>query len=355
MMTAAGRLALRHPGWLRAALVLVLVAVAASVPQLGTAFYVSLVLNFMIFGLLAMSLDLLGGYTGLVSLGQASFLGVGAYGIAWALKQGVDPTASIGVALLAVIVTALAFGVVAVRVGGITFVILTLALGQIIWGLAYRWVTVSGGDNGLPVAGRPAIGPFDLTDNVSFYYFVMAVFLVCAVIMRAIVGSPFGLSLKGIKDNEQRMRTLGYRTWLHKYLAFAISAFFAGVAGVLFAFFNLYVSPTSIDFPHNGTVVLMAVLGGLGSLWGPLVGAIVIVFLQQYVSIEVQRWVTVEGVIFVLAVLFAREGLWGLFVRSSHWLGRRAGALPGVETAARTEAVGAGSVKEDVTGSLGDQ
>lgn len=354
-MTAAGRLIVRHPGWLRAALVVVLVAVAASVPQLGTAFYVSLVLNFMIFGLLAMSLDLLGGYTGLVSLGQASFLGVGAYGIAWALKQGVDPTASIGVALLAVIATALVFGVVAVRVGGITFVILTLALGQIIWGLAYRWVTVSGGDNGLPVSGRPAIGPFDLSDNVSFYYFVLAVFLACAVVMRAIVGSPFGLSLKGIKDNEQRMRTLGYRTWLHKYLAFAISAFFAGVAGVLFAFFNLYVSPTAIDFPHNGTVVLMAVLGGLGSLWGPLVGAIVIVFLQQYVSIEVQRWVTVEGVIFVLAVLFAREGLWGLFVRSSHWLGRRVGALPGVETVARTEAVGAGSEREDVTGSVGSE
>lgn len=354
-MTAAGRLMVRHPGWLRAALVVVLVALAASVPQLGTAFYVSLVLNFMIFGLLAMSLDLLGGYTGLVSLGQASFLGVGAYGIAWALKQGMDPNVAIGVALAAVIATALAFGVVAVRVGGITFVILTLALGQIIWGLAYRWVSVSGGDNGLPVAGRPTIGPFELTDNVSFYYFVLAVFIACAGILRAIVGSPFGLSLKGIKDNEPRMRTLGYRTWLHKYLAFAISAFFAGVAGILFAFFNLYVSPTAIDFPHNGTVVLMAVLGGLGSLWGPLVGAIVIVFLQQYVSIEVQRWVTVEGVIFVLAVLFAREGLWGLFVRSGRWLARRAGALQGVETAARTEAVGAGSAKEDVTGSVGSQ
>lgn len=324
MGAAAGFIA-RHPQIARAALVAALVALASSVPLVGSTFYISLGLNFLIFGLLAMSLDLLGGYAGLVSLGQAAFLGVGAYGVAYGLAHKLDTLAAVGLALVAIAVTAAVFGLVAVRVGGITFVILTLALGQIVWGLAFRWVSVSGGDNGLPVGGRPSLGPLDLTDNGAYFYFVLAVFLVSATLLWAIVRSPFGLTLRGIKDNEPRMRTLGYNVWLHKYLAFLISAGFAGVAGILFAFFNLYISPTAIDFGHNGTIVLMAVLGGLGTLWGPLLGAMIIVFLQQYLSIYVQRWVTVQGVIFVLTVLFAREGLWGLLSRLSRWLLARAG------------------------------
>lgn len=312
-MNAAVRLLVRHPGRARLVLVACLLVAAAVVPQVGSTFVISVASNMLIFGLLAMSLDLLGGYTGLVSLGQAAFLGVGAYGVAYGMGHGLDATPSIGLAILAVVVTAAVFGLVAVRVGGITFVILTLALGQIIWGLAYRWVAVSGGDNGLPVAGRPSIGPLDLSDNSAYYYFVLGVVAVCVLLLWAIVNSPFGLSLRGIKDNEQRMRTLGYDVWLHKYLAFVISAVFGGVAGILFAFFNSYVSPTAIDFSHNGTIVLMAVLGGLGTLWGPLLGAIIIVFLQQYLSIYVQRWLTVQGAIFVLTVIFARQGLWGLY------------------------------------------
>jgi branched-chain amino acid transport system permease protein len=323
-MSAAAGLLIRHPVRSRIALVAVLLLLAASVPQLGSSFLVSLALNALIFGLLAMSLDLLGGYTGLVSLGQASFLGVGAYGIAFGLRHGLDPIGSMGLAMAAVAFTALLFGLVAVRVGGITFVILTLALGQIVWGLAFRWVTVSGGDNGLPVPDRPTLGPLDLNDPAAYYYFVLVVFAVSAAILWTIVRSPFGLSLRGIQDNEPRMRTLGYNVWLHKYLAFVISALFAGVAGMLFAFFNNYVSPTAIDFSHNGTIVLMAVLGGLGTLWGPVLGAVIIVFLQQYLSIYVTRWLTVQGVIFVLTVIFARQGLWGLFTSLVRWLAARA-------------------------------
>jgi branched-chain amino acid transport system permease protein len=324
-VNAAVRLLLRNPVRTRIVLVVGLLLVAAVVPQVGSTFAISLAINFLIFGMLAMSLDLLGGYTGLVSLGQASFLGVGAYGIAFGLRHGLNPFASIGLALVAVTFTAAVFGLVAVRVGGITFVILTLALGQIIWGLAYRWVNVSGGDNGLPVGDRPALGPIDLTDNSAYYYFVLVVFTISAAILWAIVRSPFGLSLRGIQDNEPRMRTLGYNVWLHKYLAFAISAVVAGIAGILFAFFNNYISPTAIDFSHNGTIVLMAVLGGLGTLWGPLLGAIIIVFLQQYLSIYVQRWLTIQGLIFVLTVIFARQGIWGLFARLARWLAARAG------------------------------
>jgi branched-chain amino acid transport system permease protein len=318
----------RHSRPVRIGVVAVVLLVALSIPQLGSTFSVSLGLSILTYGLLAMSLDVIAGYTGLISLGHASFLGVGAYGIAYGLKLGMDPAVAIGFALVAVLAVAALFGTVAVRVRELTFVILTLALGQIVWGLAYRWVSVSGGDNGLPVSGRPAIGPLDLADNAAFYYFALAVFVACAAVMWMIVRSPFGLSLRGIRDNEARMRTLGYNVALHKYLAFVISAFFGGIAGVLFAFTNLYVSPTMIDFAHNGSVVQMVVVGGLGTLWGPLVGAVVIVLLQQFVSIYVQRWVTVLGVLFVLVVLFARTGLWGGMLGLAGWLARRYGVRP---------------------------
>lgn len=318
----------RHRRLVQVGLVTIAALVAVIIPQLGSSFYVSLGLSILIYGLLAVSLDILAGYTGLISLGHASFLGVGAYGIAYALKIGLDPIPAIGFAMVAVLVTALLFGLVAVRVRELTFVILTLALGQIVWGLAYRWVSVSGGDNGLPVPGRPSFGPIDLSTDTSFYYFVLAVFAVCLFLMWLLVRSPFGLSLRGIRDNEARMRTLGYNVVMHKYLAFIISAFFAGIAGVLFAFYNLYVSPTMLDFAHNGTVVQMVIVGGLGTLWGPLMGAGVIVFFQQFVSIYVERWQTILGVIFILTVLFARGGMWGGIVNFIRWLQLRAGEAP---------------------------
>jgi branched-chain amino acid transport system permease protein len=318
-MSITTRVLAGRPAWSRALLIGVLLAAAVLVPQLGSTFYVSLASNFLIFGLLAMSLDLLAGYTGLVSLGHAAMLGVGAYGVAVALGHGLDPNVSIGVALLASLAVAGLFGLMAVRVGGITFVILTLALGQVVWGLAYRWVSISGGDNGLPVGGNPAIGPIDLSDRTAYYYFVLAVFVACAALMWALVHSPFGLSLRGIQNNELRMRTLGYNVGLHKYLVFVIAGVFGGVSGILFAFFNSYVSPTAIDFAHNATAIQMVVVGGLGTLWGPVVGAILIVLMQQYVSTFLTRWVTVLGIIFVLTVLFAREGAWGLLLRLVRW------------------------------------
>jgi branched-chain amino acid transport system permease protein len=325
-MSVTARALVGRPSWPRVLLIVVLIAAAAAVPQLGSLFFVSLACNFLIFGLLAMSLDLLAGYTGLVSLGHAATLGIGAYGIAVGMAHGLSPDVSIGLALVASLAVAAAFGALAVRVGGIPFVMFTLALGQIVWGLAYRWVAISGGDNGLPVGGRPSIGPIDLSDQTSYYYFLLAVFVVCAALMWALVRSPFGLTLRGIQNNEQRMRTLGYNVWLHKYLVFIIAGLFGGIAGILFAFFNNYVSPTAIDFAHNGTVVQMVVVGGLGTLWGPLVGATLIVLMQQYVSIYVTRWVTVLGIIFVLTVLFAREGAWGLLLRLARWRATLGGA-----------------------------
>lgn len=303
----------RRPWPRRLGLVMVvsLLAAAVGLPIFGSNFYVSLVLTIWIYGLLAMSMDLLAGYTGLISLGHAAFLGIGAYGVAYSLREGLTPEQGVLIAVGAVAVTAAVMGVVAVRVRDLTFCILTLALGQVVWGLSYRWISVSGGDNGLPVTARPEIGPFSIVDDRSYYYLVLAVFLVCAVLLRLVVFSSFGLSLQGIRDNENRMRSLGYNVALHKYLAFQISALFGGIAGILLAFFSLYVSPSMLNFTENMIVAQMVILGGLGTLWGPLLGAGVVVFFQTWVSIHVDRWATVLGVIFILAVLFGRTGLWG--------------------------------------------
>ncbi|HZD80452.1 MAG TPA: branched-chain amino acid ABC transporter permease [Actinomycetota bacterium] len=322
MTTVQARQLVRSTRWPKAAAILVLIGVAAWIPQRGSTFTASLALNILIFGLLATSLDLMAGYTGLVSLGHAAFLGIGAYGIAIATNHHISPNMAIPIALAAVLLAAGILGVVAVRVRDLTFVILTLALSQLVWGLALLWVSVSGGDNGLSVNSLPVLGPFDLNTPNTLYYFVLVIFLLCETLLWAIVRSPFGLSLQGIRDNEQRMRTLGYNVSLHKYLAFVISSSLAGVAGILYAFYNLYVTPNSIDFSHNGIIVMMAIVGGLGTLWGPLVGAGVVVFIQLYVSIHVTRWVTLLGVVFVLTVLFAREGLWGTFLKLPGMLAR---------------------------------
>lgn len=278
-------------------------------------FYGDLTVQILIFAIAAMGLDFLAGYAGLVSLGQAGYVGVGAYGVAIAEKHGLGPWTSIGLSLLVVLAVGLICGMFAVRVSGIAFVIITLALGQIMWGLAFLWVDLSGGDNGLPIASLPVLGPLDFGDPMTLSFGVLAVFIVSAVILRTLVASPFGLSLRGIKSNERRLKTLGYSTGLHRYIGYVISVFFGGVAGVLFAFTNGLISPTTMDFSHNGLITLMVVLGGLGSLWGPVLGSTIILFFEQWLSIYVARWATLMGALFVIVVISAPDGIWGLLRR----------------------------------------
>ena len=212
-------------------------------------------------------------------------------------------------------VVALLTGLLAVRVRGIGFVIMTLALGQILFGLASSWVDLSGGDNGLIIPVAPTLGPLDLNDPVTQSFTVLAVFVLAALALRTFVASPFGLALRGIKSNEQRLKTLGYATRLHLYISWVISVMFAGVAGILFVFTNGLITPTALDFGHNGIVTLMAVIGGLGTLWGPTVGAIVIMLFQNYLSLYFERWATVMGIVFVAVVIFAPEGIWGIVTK----------------------------------------
>lgn len=305
----------RAPGLL-AGLVILAIAVAL---LSGGGFIATLVEDMLVYGIAAMALDFLAGFAGLMSISQAGFLGLGAYGVAIAEVHSFSAWEAVGISLGVVLAVGLATGIVAVRVSGISFAIITLALGQIFWGLAYQWVSLSEGDNGVPLTSLPKLGPVDLSDPFTLRISVLVVFIVVALVLQVFVHSPFGLSLRGLRSNETRMRSLGYRTGLHRYFAFVITAFFAGVAGILFVFVNRLMSPTSMDFSQDGILVLIVVLGGLGSIWGPAIGAVVVVLFQQELSIYFSRWETVMGLVFIAVVLFSPDGIWG-FVRAA---GRR--------------------------------
>lgn len=296
-------------------------------------FYAALLVQMLVFAIAAMGLDFLGGYGGLVSLGQAGYVGLGAYGVAIGEQHGMGPWTAVAVSLLVVLAVGLITGPLAIRVSGIGFVIITLAMGQIMWGLASRWASLSGGDNGLAILSAPVIGPIDLNDLRTQSLAVLVVFVIAALVLRIFVSSPFGLSLRGIRSNEQRLRTLGYATGLHRYIGYVVSVFFGGVAGVLFAFTNGLISPVAMDFSHNGLITLMAVLGGLGTLWGPALGSVIILGFEQWLSIYFSRWATAMGIVFVVIVLFAPEGVWGLLQRAGRWFVSLSSARPG-ETAA---------------------
>lgn len=301
----------------------VTVGVALVLLLQGNGFVSTLILDMLVYAIAAMSLDFLGGYAGLISLGQAGFLGVGAYGVAIAELHFFSPWAAVGIGLGAVLALGLALGIVAVRVKGVSFVIITLAMGQVLWGLAFQWVGLSEGDNGIPLAILPSVGPFDLNDPLTLRMTVLAVFAVVALLLVTIACSPFGLSLRGVRSNETRLAALGYRTGLHRYLAWVIAVFFTGVAGVLYIFVNQLISPATMAFSQDGLLVIMVVLGGLGSIWGPALGAVVIVLFQQELSIYLSRWQTLMGLTLIAVVLFSPGGLWGL-VRAA---GRRRDAL----------------------------
>jgi len=300
----------------------VLVAVCLLLARGG--FTGQLVTQILVFAIAAMGVGFLGGVGGLVSLAQASMLGLGAYGFAVSETKGFGPWAAVGISLLVTLLVALVTGLLAVRVRGIGFVIMTLALGQILFGLSSSWVAVSGGDNGLIVSATPTLGPLDLSVQLQLSFTVLVIFLMGAGLLWTFARSPFGLSLRGIKSNEQRLKTLGYATRLHLYIGYVISVMFGGVAGILFVFTNGLITPSTLDFGHNGIVTLMAVVGGLGSLWGPALGSVIVLLFQQDLSLYVQRWATFLGVLFVVVVIFAPDGLWG----AGQSLGRRLSGRP---------------------------
>ncbi len=286
--------------------------VALLLPRLGVpTFYVSLLTQTWIFAIVAMSLDLLIGFTGLVNFSQAALFGVGAYAVAIAATRfhvvAFVPVVALG--MTCAVLTAAIFGLVALRSEGVGFIIITIALNQIVWGLAYQWVSVSGGDNGITGIVRPQVGPFDVSANTGYYYVCLAFFVAALLLLMLIVRSPFGLVLKGVRETPRRMSALGYNVWLYRYLAMMISGAFAGVAGVLFAWYNEFVGPVALSLDQSTQILIMVILGGIGTLYGQLFGAFVVVFLSNELSAVTPRWQMVLGVVYFAVVMYAPGGL----------------------------------------------
>jgi branched-chain amino acid transport system permease protein len=294
----------------------VVVAAAAGVglAVVSPTYYIQLSVLALIFALLAMSLNLLMGYTGLTSFGHAAYFGVAAYATAiLTLRYGAGFWGAAAGAIAAAAGTGALFGLLATWSRGVYFLLITMALGQVTWGLAYRWTSLTGGDNGLPGLLRPGLTLlWPLSDVRGYFLFTLLVVALAFTLMTTIIASPFGYALRGIRENESRMRTLGYPVWGYKYVAFVLSAAFAGVAGVLYAYYNGFVSPLDLHVSVSAQALLMVILGGAGTVGGPAVGAGLLVFLQNLLSTFTRRWMGVLGIIYIVVVLFAPDGLIGL-------------------------------------------
>jgi branched-chain amino acid transport system permease protein len=303
----------------RHAVLAALAAVLVIGPLVLSSYWVGLLTQIVILAILAMSLDILLGYTGLPSLGHAAFFGAAAYAVAvLSTTYRADFWTSVVAGLVIGTALAAAFGLIVAHVRDVYFLMITLALGMVLWGLSYRWIPVTGGDNGISGipsleahAGLPVAGP------QAFYYVTLVVFGLCAALMLVLVRSPFGLTLRGIRENEGRMRSLGFNTWLHCYLSFVIAGAFASVAGVMWAYYNGFVSPTYLDLTASSELFLMVTLGGPATLVGPLLGAGAIVLLKNVMSAYTARWLLILGMVYIVAILAAPRGIWNLGSRRS--------------------------------------
>lgn len=290
----------------------VLLAVALLVPVFSGQFWTGLVTQMLIFGLLALSVDLLLGNAGLFSLTHASFFALSAYTVAiLEVRYGLPTLVAAPAGILAGTLLGLVFGL-AVRTRGVYFILITIAMGYVVWGVAVRWSSFTGGDNGVTNVPFPAVGGMGIQSHTQYYYLVLLVVLLCAWGYHRLINSPFGLGLRGIKGSETRMRSLGYRTGLHLYAAFVLSAALASLAGVLYVYYNRFVNPVASSFPISVEAALMAIVGGSGSIFGPFLGAGVVLGMRNWGSSFVEMHHAVMGVVFIATVLWAPQGLMGL-------------------------------------------
>jgi branched-chain amino acid transport system permease protein len=293
----------------------VLIAAPLWLPMLGG--YTALAGRVLVFGLAAMGLNLLLGFTGVLSFGHAAYFGLGAYGAGLTLRYLVHstPLAMLAGTLFGGVAGTL-FGLLIVRRRGVYFAMCTIAFGQLWYYLAYSWNDFTGGFDGLRDFHREpiGIGPFTLDiehNELQFYFFILAVFAVAVALMGLILGSPFGRTLLAIRENERRARFLGIPVERHIWLSFSISCFFTALAGTLYALLNNFADPLALHYSLSGYFVVMTVIGGMRTFWGPLVGAAVFVMLQDYISSMTVNWMSFIGAIFILVVLFFPRGLLG--------------------------------------------
>jgi branched-chain amino acid transport system permease protein len=285
-------------------------AALLAVPWVVGQYPVKLLQEILIWGIFAMSLDLLMGYAGMVSFGHSAFFGLGAYVAGLALKQSPDLAAALLLPAAAAAVGALVIGFFSTRVSGVYFIMLTLAFSQMFWAYALQsaWLGAEDGIIGIP---RPRVGGWSLAGTGAFHVAVVVVFALCALLLWRVVRSPFGHVLRGIHENEARMEAVGYPVRGYKLAAFVVAGTVAGVAGSLYAQFNGQAPPDAFFWTTSGEALLMVIIGGTGTLGGAVLGAAAFIVLQSLISTYTERWMLILGLTFILFVLFAPGGIAG--------------------------------------------
>jgi branched-chain amino acid transport system permease protein len=293
--------------WIVAAL---FAAVLICLPYFAGDFYINLASQILIASVFALSLNLLVGFGGMTSLGHASFLGVAAYISALLTSRygfAHGPAAIVSIA--GTTAMAAVFGVIALRASGLGFLMITLALSQVLWGLAYRMSNVTNGDNGIAGLTRPMPLGISLERAASFYWFALVVTAVAFLMMTTFVSSSFGSSLKGVRDQPRRMAALGFNPWMVRWITFIYAGFWGGVAGLLYVYYNKYIHPTSLSTTSSAEALLGVIAGGSGTLTGPAVGAALVLLLKNYASAYVERWNMLLGLVFLIIVLVMPTGI----------------------------------------------
>jgi branched-chain amino acid transport system permease protein len=285
-------------------------------PVLAGDFYINLASQLLIAAIFALSLNLLVGFGGMTSLGHASYLGVAAYISALLTSRyGFGHGVAALVSISGTVAMAAFFGVIALRATGLGFLMITLALSQVLWGLAYRMSNVTNGDNGITGLTRPAPFGISLDSPVAFYWFVLIVATIAFLLMMVFVSSAFGSSLRGVRDQPRRMAALGFNPWLIRWITFIYAGFWGGVAGLLYVYYHKYIHPSSLSTTSSAEALLGVIAGGSGTLGGPAVGAALVLLLKNYASAYVERWNMLLGLVFLFIVLVMPAGIVPAFTK----------------------------------------
>ena len=272
-------------------------------------YYVNVASQILFYAVFALGLNVLVGYGGLVSLGHAGLFGVSAYATGYMLQLGYGHSLAIVVAIAMGLASMAVYAVLSLRSTGIGFIMITLALGEILWGLAYRWISLTGGDNGINVPTRPSPFGYTMSNATTFYYVTLVTFAVALALCWIFVRSPFGAALRGTRDQPRRMNALGYHVWAIRFWACLFSGLLTAVSAILFVYYTQFISPQTLALTSSAEVLLMVISGGPGTLLGPVVGAGLVVVVKNVVSAFIERWNFLLGAIFVAIVILMPEGL----------------------------------------------
>jgi branched-chain amino acid transport system permease protein len=285
-------------------------AALATLPYWMTGiYYINVASQILFYAIFALGLNVLVGYAGLVSLGHAGLFGVTAYATGYMLQLGLGHPMAILIALVISLISMAIFAGLSLRSTGIGFIMITLALGEILWGLAYRWISLTGGDNGLSLKTRPEPFGYSLSEPNTFYYATLIIFLISLAAITVFVRSPLGAALKGTRDQPRRMNALGYHVWAIRFYACLFSGLLTSVSAILFVYYTQFISPQTLALTASAEVLLMVISGGAGTLLGPIVGAALVVVVKTVVSGFIERWNFLLGAIFVAIVILMPEGL----------------------------------------------